>query len=432
MTRVKIVMGWIALCAVVLGTMNGEQISLRQVHVQAGAGAGDRFGESIALVGDFDADGADELVVGVPGDDTTGEDAGAVIVISGRTHKVIAIYYGEGAGDHFGFAVSAARDIAFDGFDRIVVGAPGHDDSKGAAYVYGGSKGRLAFRVVGKRAGDQLGFAVADGADADNDGRFDILVGSPGYDGKGGEDAGRVLLISGRSSSKKVRIVQEWGGRSVLARFGSSCVTVRSAASGKFHAVAVGAPHSLRPQDALATGAVHVFDTKTGDPMYSLYGETEGERFGHDLVELGQWRPIDGSADFAVSRSGGSRSVTIHSGTDGALLHVFEPVEGDGRFGWSLAAADLDWDGIPELIVGIPATQGKAGARAGRSMVRVYSGKQRTMVAELHPTSASDVLGASVTSAGNFGASGFAALAITAVPRSPGPGSVHIFTTAKN
>ena len=95
------------------------------------AGAGDRFGSAVAGCGDY-------VVVGVPGNDARGTDAGAAYVL----HRTGTATWDAGtrlvasdaaAGDHFGAAVS------IDG-DYVVVGAPDADpggtSSAGAAYVF--------------------------------------------------------------------------------------------------------------------------------------------------------------------------------------------------------------------------------------------------------------------------------------------------------
>ena len=95
----------------------------------------DEFGNSVAVVGDT-------AVVGMPGDDDTYENSGAVLVFTrnsdGNWSQAAKLKASDAAdGDEFG------SSVAFDG-ETIVVGAPFDDDSgedSGSAYVFAKSNG---------------------------------------------------------------------------------------------------------------------------------------------------------------------------------------------------------------------------------------------------------------------------------------------------
>ena len=183
---------------------------------------GDRqFGWDVDVRGDV-------VVVGAPGDDTNGPNAGAVYVFEptgpfGDWQQTSVVYQcdpfvsspcGETAagagfdGAGFGFAVDLTDQF-------LLVGAPRFQSSQGGAWVYqrsgndwqtstAGVLGRTGFApgIDGPpAAGDEFGYAVA-GADAGTH----IVVGAPGDDNFVGIDAGQdVLLPVGRLGTVRSR-----------------------------------------------------------------------------------------------------------------------------------------------------------------------------------------------------------------------------------
>ena len=119
-------------------------VSLDEAKLTASDGAaGDLYGGySVSAAGDLDGDGYDELVVGAYGDDS-----GAAYVYYGsatgvRSSAEAKLTASDGAAsDAFGGSVSGAGDVDGDGYDDLVVGAPGDDDmgsGSGSAYVFSG------------------------------------------------------------------------------------------------------------------------------------------------------------------------------------------------------------------------------------------------------------------------------------------------------
>ena len=127
---------------VVLGPADGDRaladsaIAIRgQVDfLSLGSGVG---------AGDVDGDGDDDLVVGAPGDATVGEYAGGAYVFAdGLTgaltpEDATAHLYGQAAGDQAGWGVGIA-DLDGDGAAEVLVGAPEEETGgaqAGALYV---------------------------------------------------------------------------------------------------------------------------------------------------------------------------------------------------------------------------------------------------------------------------------------------------------
>jgi hypothetical protein len=185
--------------------------------------------DGVAL-GDFNGDGFEDFAVAGP---TTGWSEGDGFVWAGSATGLVepaavwlrqdflvndALDGGNESGDRFGESLLAA-DLDNDGFADLVLGAPGEDvgpegsefvDS-GAVYVVRGSLSGLnlgaaaywtELGMVSQTAvadGDGFGTAFAAG-DADDDGFFELAVGSPGKSASGQAEAGLVLLLSGSAA----------------------------------------------------------------------------------------------------------------------------------------------------------------------------------------------------------------------------------------
>lgn len=124
----------------------------------------------------------------------------------------------------------------------------------------------------------------------------------------------------------------------------------------------VGAPYAA---SATVTGAALVYTGTTS--AYSATNSAllqDGDNFGYAFVNLGDVDG-DGQADFAISAIHGSGanaadtslsgSVTIFKG--GGNGQVINKISGDGpmdKFGYALAAADINDDNKPDLIVSAP------------------------------------------------------------------------------
>ena len=216
-----------------------------------GETAGDRFGISVAGVGDVNGDGFSDVLVGAYQNDAGGADAGRAYVYLGAPRvadRATTVLTGAESGDAFGFAVSGAGDVNKDGLADMVVGAyhngAGGKDA-GRVYVYFGAKtvsGTADVVYTGEAAGDAFGYAVGAAGDANGDGYGDVIVGAYGNDA-GGSAAGRAYVYFGGPAPDAVA---DWflTGSRTLDNLGFAVSGAVDSDSDGYADAVVGAPYS--------------------------------------------------------------------------------------------------------------------------------------------------------------------------------------------
>jgi hypothetical protein len=159
---------------------------------------------------DFNGDGYADVAVGAYHTDDNGKrDAGRAYVYFGGSINPFeatpdGVFAGEAADDHLGFTIASVGDFNGDGFADLVVGAPGNDaggSNAGRAYLYFGGAGATMNTVAdaiftGAAVGEELGRAVASAGDVNADGFSDVMVSMPG-NVAGGAGSGRVHVYFG-------------------------------------------------------------------------------------------------------------------------------------------------------------------------------------------------------------------------------------------
>ncbi|EPY77787.1 Integrin alpha-V precursor isoform 1-like protein [Camelus ferus] len=186
------------------------------------------LGYSVA-VGDFNGDGVDDFVSGVP---RAARTLGMVYIYDGKNMSSLHNFTGEQMAAYFGFSV-AATDINGDDYADVFIGAP--------LFMDRGSDGKL--QEVGqvsvslqRASGDfqttklngfevfaRFGSAIAPLGDLDQDGFNDIAIAAP----YGGEDKkGIVYIFNGRPTGLNAvpsQILEgKWAARSMPPSFGYS------------------------------------------------------------------------------------------------------------------------------------------------------------------------------------------------------------------
>jgi hypothetical protein len=202
------------------GTVKAEQkISFNSGGLDALLHSGDAFGSAIANIDDLNRDTVTDIVVGAPGDDDGGVDAGAAWILyltaTGRVLDQQKLSPLEGdftgairAGDAFGAALANAGDLDLDGISELLAGAPGDDDGgvdAGAVWLLfqgrdgkvnntqklSNAEGQLGAALA---SGDRFGSAVAGIGNLDVQRATDLAVGAPFTDDNG-IDTGSIWVL---------------------------------------------------------------------------------------------------------------------------------------------------------------------------------------------------------------------------------------------
>jgi hypothetical protein len=271
-----------------------------------------------------------------------------------------------------GDALAAAGDVNGDGFDDVIIGAPGMHgsryygyDLRGAAYVLfgkdeypdptlyfpNGIQTGDGFTMQGTYTshlynyGDQAGTAVGGGGDVNGDGIDDLIVGAP-HAGPCTDiiycaDPGETYIIFGRTSgfprTFEVASLQPDNGGD-----GSEGVVIRGFDPGGNSGLSASLLGDVNGDgiDDLAVGAPEFAQAGTQDvgQAYIVFGRDDFS----PLLDLARLLPDNGG-----------------DGSEGVVLQGMLAPNHTGA--WVSAAGDFDGDGLDDIAVGAPDTDDHAG-----------------------------------------------------------------------
>ena len=368
----------------------------------------DRFGSSIANIGDQNGDGISDIMVGAPYDDATGTDTGTIHVIfmnsNGTASYVVEINDYSTNGpivndyDLFGSSIANIGDLNNDGVTDIAVGAHSDDmagDDSGTVHVmFMNSSGRILGTIEINNdttngpvltTRDNFGYSIANIGDLNGDGTSDIAVGTVGDDASG-NDSGAIYVMFMNSNGTVSNSIKINGNTtngpdlSINDRFGSSVANIGDLNNDGVSDIAVGAFSD--DAGGSSRGAVHIlFMNSNGTVSRTMEINSNtpngpnlgnGDLFGYSIANIGDWNN-DGTSDIVVGalsdNAGGTVSGAVHIillNSNGTVSNSIK-INGNTANGPNLSTndyfassvaniGDLDGNNVMDIAAGAPRT----------------------------------------------------------------------------
>jgi len=183
------------------------------------------FGYSVSSAGDINGDGYDDVVVGANSSDLKAPSAGAAFIYYGGSSMQTTSTY-DVYNVASGLSVSSAGDVNGDGYDDIIIGRAG-------AFIYWSGRNMDTTSTYEHYfeypfpGGGSFGKSVSSAGDVNGDGYDDLIVGAPGSSIKG-VAAGAAFIYHGGpslSTTSTYNIYLEYASTDDYARFGYSVMT---------------------------------------------------------------------------------------------------------------------------------------------------------------------------------------------------------------
>jgi hypothetical protein len=256
---------------------------------------------------------------------------------------------------------------------------------------------RLLYRIDGAAAAEQFGFVSERVADIDGDGVSELIVGAPTSRAMAAS-GGRAQVFSGADGSPIPG--REWVGVTESGFLGASVSDAGDVNGDGVTDLIVGAPGAPFAPSALP-GTVFVWSGADGSLIWSRDGESANDHFGIDVDGVGADVDGDGLVDVLVGAEnvdGPAGSLAgrayILSGRDGATIREFDgpaalAILGNGVSG----AGDVNGDGDPDIVL---AARDAGSRREGQAFV--YNAVTGDLVHTLAPAASARQFGYFFTS----------------------------------
>jgi hypothetical protein len=390
--------------------------------IMTGEGTNNYFGYSVSGVNDVNNDGYHDVVVGATEYDSSSGRAYLYFGGSSMDNVADVIMTGEGANNYFSWSISGVGDVNNDGYNDLVVGANGYNNSTGCTYIYfgGSSMDNIAdATITGLGINYAFGRSVGAG-DVNNDGFIDLIVGASGYN----NNTGKSYIYFGGITMDYIADVKMFGeGVNV---FGFTVSNAGDVNGDGYDDVIVGAEFYRG-----AIGRAYIYfggSSMDNEADVILTGTGFGNNhFGYSVSEAGDVNN-DGYDDVVIGEYNSSKAHIFFGGSsmDNIPDITMSELAWGDWFGQSVSnAGDVNGDGYDDVIVSA------LGYNLAQGRVFIYlGGSSMDNIADIimDGVTTNNWLGSSVSGAGDVNNDGYGDIIIGAA----GANQAYIYYGASN
>lgn len=358
-----------------------------------GEGPSYTLGYSTTGKADFNNDGYADIAVGSHcyGDGTENWIGKAYAYYGGTSGpSTTADWSDEGPAKDSNFGSSLAYgDVNGDGYDDLLVGATQYDNFKGKIFLYLGSSSGLdtspAWEATGDTYWDFFSISINTG-DFNNDGYDDIIVGAPGYDSTSKTDNGKAYIYNGSASGPSETADFTITGTNDDDSLGISVSSGGDVNGDGYDDILIGA-HRTDSGSTANTGTAYAFYGSSSGPSssadWSANGEYANDWFGYSVSKAGDING-DGYSDVIIGTNSESRTgkaSVFYGSSSGLSLTADQSLKGktvDDAYGASVSSAgDMNGDGYDEVIVGAYEYDTSSHTDAGKVYIYDFNSEEK-------------------------------------------------------
>jgi hypothetical protein len=326
-----------------IAVFNGPDCAFIRLIEDPTMAATDRWGVSVASIGDADGDLISDIAAGSIDSDLGGSNRGAIKLFSGATGALLFTMF-DPAADGLGESLAGPGDLSGDGVPDIAAGAPDTDvvnSNDGAVYIFSGANGAYVDRFSDPtgESSARLGTSIAALGDLGVDGISELGAAQKG-DYVNGDRIGSVAIFEGSSGVVIERLINPIAVPGVTEGFPAGIAPIADMNGDGVIDVLVGADHD--DDLALNAGSVFVFDSVSGAVLHHVFDSAGNadDQLGSTVISLGDISG-DGVADFAA---GAPKADNIEARESGhlVLFVLEEDCDNDGHSPYGGDCSDMD------------------------------------------------------------------------------------------
>lgn len=404
--------------------------------ILSGPAEGSQFGNAIASAGDVNGDGFADVIIGTVVSQTVGSpNIGSAYVYLGSQSGLSAvpdkILLGTAAGFSGTTTLAGIGDVNADGFSDVMVGVS-EVTATPRVFVFYGSAGGLPQQqsviiTLGKD-NTALGGSMAGLGDVNGDGYGDALITS--FHNPSGTGSAHLYLGSAAGLSETPTTTLTGNSNSY---FGCSISTAQDVNGDGFNDVIIG---DYQYQSGKGAAFIHLGNPSgiSSTPSSTLTGFNTYGSFGISVASAGD-QNADGYGDIVIGASdydfdvGTSNTYLFHGSSSGVSMTAYQTLTGlelNSAFGNSVSpAGDVNGDGRSDILVG--AFQSDSGSGAAYVYLGHTTALSQTAATTFTQPVVNNIFALKNAGVGDLNGDGFSDIALGAYEYSSNTGIVYIY-----